>query len=136
MNVKKERPKEKVMAPKLSMQAAAIFSISALLLTSPWHSTAVPPLEVISFTGRGAATYVALDVANELGITVTIAPGAAETTDAEHAIFSDHHLGCKTVLIPVFFDRFLAQFIGEREGPRINQMIGCNRPGHTGKHAA
>lgn len=43
-------------------------------------------LEVISFTGRGAATYVDLEVANELGITVTIAPGAAETTVAEHAI--------------------------------------------------
>jgi D-3-phosphoglycerate dehydrogenase len=43
-------------------------------------------LEVISFTGRGAATYVDFAVANELGITVCIAPGAAEATVAEHAI--------------------------------------------------
>ena len=43
-------------------------------------------LEVISFTGRGAATYIDLAVAKELGITVCIAPGAAETTVAEHTV--------------------------------------------------
>ena len=43
-------------------------------------------LEVISFTGRGAATYVDLAVADELGVTVCIAPGAAEATVAEHAV--------------------------------------------------
>lgn len=43
-------------------------------------------LEVISFTGRGVATYVELDVAASLGVTVCISPGAAESTVAEHAV--------------------------------------------------
>ena len=42
-------------------------------------------LEVISFTGRGVATYVDLDVAAAQGVTVCISPGAAESTVAEHA---------------------------------------------------
>ena len=43
-------------------------------------------LELISFTGRGVASYVDLDAAAEQGITVCIAPGAAESTVAEHAV--------------------------------------------------
>ena len=43
-------------------------------------------LELISFTGRGVATYVDLSEAASQGVTVCIAPGAAESTVAEHAL--------------------------------------------------
>ena len=43
-------------------------------------------LEVISFTGRGVATYVDLGAAASQGVTVCISPGAAESTVAEHAV--------------------------------------------------
>ena len=43
-------------------------------------------LEVISFTGRGVATYVDLEAAATQRVTVCISPGAAESTVAEHAV--------------------------------------------------
>ena len=45
-----------------------------------------PNLEVISFTGTGAADFVDLEEATRLGITVTNTPGYAANTVAEHAL--------------------------------------------------
>lgn len=47
---------------------------------------AAPDLEVIAFTGIGAANFVDLDEARRRGITVTNTPGYADETVAEHAI--------------------------------------------------
>lgn len=48
--------------------------------------TAAPNLEIIAFTGIGAANFVNLDLAAQQGITVTNTPGYADNTIAEHAM--------------------------------------------------
>jgi D-3-phosphoglycerate dehydrogenase len=45
-----------------------------------------PNLKVISFVGTGASSYIDLDEASKLGITVTNTPGYANDSVAEHAM--------------------------------------------------
>jgi len=46
----------------------------------------IKQLEVISFTGIGAGTYIDLPAASKLGITVCNCPGYADNTVAEHTL--------------------------------------------------
>ena len=49
-------------------------------------AAATPPLEVIAFTGVGVGSFVDLEEAQRLGVTVCNTPGYADNAVAEHAL--------------------------------------------------
>ncbi len=49
-------------------------------------AAATPPLEIVAFTGIGVASFVDLDAAQRLGVTVCNTPGYADNAVAEHAL--------------------------------------------------
>ncbi|NIR29369.1 MAG: 3-phosphoglycerate dehydrogenase [Gammaproteobacteria bacterium] len=60
---------------------------------------AVPSIEVVSFTGTGPEKFVDLDLARELGITVTNTPGYSANAVAEHALALLFATARKTALL-------------------------------------
>ena len=49
-------------------------------------AAAAPPLEIVAFTGIGVGSFVDLDEAQRLGVTVCNTPGYADNAVAEHAL--------------------------------------------------
>ena len=49
-------------------------------------AAATPPLEIVAFSGSGAGSFVDLDAAQRLGVTVCNTPGYADNAVAEHAL--------------------------------------------------
>ena len=49
-------------------------------------AAATPPLEIVAFSGSGAGSFVDLDEARALGVTVCNTPGYADNAVAEHAL--------------------------------------------------
>ena len=49
-------------------------------------AAATPPLEIVAFSGTGAASFVDLAQAERLGVTVCNTPGYADNAVAEHAL--------------------------------------------------
>ncbi len=49
-------------------------------------AAATPPLEIVAFSGIGVASFVDLDEAQRLGVTVCNTPGYADNAVAEHAL--------------------------------------------------
>lgn len=49
-------------------------------------AAATPPLEIVAFSGIGVGSFVDLDAAQRLGVTVCNTPGYADNAVAEHAL--------------------------------------------------